>query len=117
MSIILNDSEFNIKNVFFDIETNKNNRSYTSTFSRINYSNEFMTLKNICIKLTNTTYNIEEFILNKYLTYISINKPDLGINYTPYYSFRHISGSNKIIKISGIWENNTGMFGLAFKTF
>ena len=25
-------------------------------------------------------YNIEEFILNKYLTYISINKPDFGIN-------------------------------------
>ena len=117
MSIILNDTEFNIKNVFFDIETNKNNRNFASTFSRINYSNEFMTLKNICIKLSTSAYNIEEFILKKYLSYISNNKPDLGINYTPCYAIRHISGCNKIIKISGIWENNTGMFGLAYKTF
>ena len=117
MSIILNDNEFNIKNVFFDIETNKNNRNYSSTFSRINYSNEFMTLKNICIKLTNTSYNIEDYLLNKYLSYITHNKPDVGNVYTPCYSIKNISGPNKIIKISGIWENNTGTFGIAYKTF
>tara|TARA_Y100000768_G_scaffold307929_5_gene242091 strand:- start:35869 stop:36222 length:354 start_codon:yes stop_codon:yes gene_type:complete len=117
MSIILNDNEFNIKNVFFDIESNKNNRSYTSTFSRINYSNEFMTLKNICIKLTNTAYNIEEFILNKYISYVTANKPDNGNTFTPCYAIKNMTGSNKIIKISGIWENNSGTFGLAYKTF
>ena len=55
MSIILKD--FNIKCVYFEIETNKTPRCYTSTFARINYSNEFMTLKNICINYTALAIN------------------------------------------------------------
>lgn len=115
MSIML--ADFNINCVFFDIEPNKTPRCYTSTFARINYSNDFMTLKNICIKYTTSALNIEEYILNKYLCYITDNKPDLGYIRTPCYAIKNITGFNKIIKISGIWENSSGMFGLAFKTF
>ena len=115
MSIILKD--FNIKCVYFEIETNKTPRCYTSTFARINYSNEFMTLKNICINYTALAINIEHYILNKYLSYMTKYKPDVGYNRTPCYAVKNVSDINKIIKISGIWENSSGLFGIAFKTF
>ena len=54
MSIML--ADFNINCVFFDIEPNKTPRCYTSTFARINYSNDFMTLKNICINKIKATF-------------------------------------------------------------
>ena len=44
-------------------------------------------------------------------------KPDVGYNRTPCYAVKNVSDINKIIKISGIWENSSGLFGIAFKTF
>jgi hypothetical protein len=117
MSIILNETDFFIKNVFFDNEPNKNIREFNSSFSRIKYSTELMTLKNICIKFNNQADTIEELILKKYLSYITTNKPNIGATYTPCYSIKSKIGFNQFVKISGIWENNSGTFGIAYKTF
>jgi len=117
MSIILNESDFFIKHVFFDNEPNKNIREFNSSFSRIKYSTELMTLKNVCIKINKEAHIVEELILKKYLSYITTNKPDIGSVYTPCYSIISTIGHNQFVKISGIWENNSGTFGLAYKTF
>lgn len=113
MSIILDN--FNINNVYFN--NPKNNGRYNSSFYRINYGNDLMTLKSICIQNSNDIFQIEQCILNKYIEYQTYNKPTPSYSLEPKLCFQNIQDcSDMVIKISGVWENNEGTCGLTFKT-
>jgi len=117
MSIVLKHNDFNYSNVFF-IDSVKTTNRFNSTFSRINYATDLMTLKTICINVSDELCKIENDILNKYLLYKTYNKPHLGYNLKQSYSLQDTGQDTFLtIKISGIWENHDGTFGLTYKTF
>ena len=127
MCVILNETNFNIDNVYF-VENVKNNVKSNSYFSRIIYSTDFFSLKNIYLPINiqdmsfkdqylKTTiyfneeksnldylYYLEEAILNKYIEYKTYNKP--GCKIFPSYS---IKNQCKLNFIKVFKNNNTNL--------
>lgn len=114
MNILLELSDIDIKNIFFN-EPTKNNIIFNSSFIRIYYSNKIFTTNGIYIKINinkideviNDLEALENSILNLLnLQYTTFN---LKIKQHIKYHINKIITSNNnyfIIKLSGIWINN-----------
>jgi hypothetical protein len=129
MNIIINQSNFNIQNVFFT--DTKNNIMMDGIFKKIIYSNHAILLNGIFIELPKTFtkhclqpfFELEKNILENYKTLYEVSKTENLTFQTQFeqntirvYKERHNSYTNTIyiMKISGIWENATD-FGMTYK--
>jgi len=129
MNIIINQSNFDIQNVFFT--DTKNNIMMDGIFKKIIYSNHAILLNGIFIELPKTFtkhflqpfFELEQNILENYKKLYGVSKKENLTFQTQFeqntirvYKERHNSYTNTIyiMKISGIWENATD-FGMTYK--
>ena len=114
MNILLELSDIDIKNIFFN-EPTKNNIIFNSSFIRIYYSNKIFTTNGIYIKINinkideviNDLEALENSILNLLnLQYTTFNHKIK--KHIKYHINKIITSNNNyfIIKLSGIWINN-----------
>lgn len=144
MEYIIEHDKIEVHNLIFKLPIKNQNENYIN-FYKILFSNKYITLKYILIKLNFTSFSIKhdtyryKVLINKGDNFIknieeielkilnsinnTINKNIVcnltnDINSKPYlYSFSHHPNLEKFyIKISGIWESDTSI-GLVYKFY
>jgi predicted nucleotidyltransferase len=108
MNCVMSLAQFKIENIF--LLEKKDNIIIDGYFTKIIYSNNYITLNGIYLKinLNDKIYNIENMILEYYRSVTNSNKKCyLSI-------YKQLKFRTVILKISGIWENSDS-YGLTYK--
>jgi hypothetical protein len=123
MNLVLDENNYNINNIFF-YEPVKNTVMDDSKFIRIIYSDEFVTLNGLYLKINMNDKNtpnyleqVERDILSKFTLNKNIVNKNKSIKIKDQLLFllgKNNLDSKFLLKISGIWETNLTI-GLTYK--
>ena len=123
MNLVLDENNYNINNIFF-YEPVKNTVMDDSKFIRIIYSDEFVILNGLYLKIdisnkntSNYLEQVERDILSKFTLNKNIVNKNKSIKIKDQLLFllgKNNLDSKFLLKISGIWETNLTI-GLTYK--
>ena len=123
MNLVLDENNYNINNIFF-YEAVKNTVMDDSKFIRIIYSDEFVILNGLYLKINISNKNtpnyleqLERDILSKFTLNKNIVNKNKSIKIKDQLLFllgKNNLDSKFLLKISGIWETNLTI-GLTYK--
>ena len=123
MNLVLDENNYNINNIFF-YEPVKNTVMDDSKFIRIIYSDEFVILNGLYLKINISNKNtpnyleqVERDILSKFTLNKNIVNKNKSIKIKDQLLFllgKNNLDSKFLLKISGIWETNLTI-GLTYK--